>query len=142
MINASVRALGALASAAAVAGAALVAAQPAGALDATIRKPTLTVICSEPHHGPHYTAARFTQSGQAAAGGKVKATISAPNSTYARAVMRTQTAADGSFHLRRTLYSQDAGPWVVGATYTWTTYVHGGSWGMARRGSVTLTGSC
>jgi hypothetical protein len=142
MMKRSVRALAALASAIAVASGAMITAQPAGALEPGIRKPILRVVCSEPHHGPYFTAVRYKQRGLWAADGKVVVTLSRQDSDRARAVLHTHTVADGSFHLNRRLYSKDNGPWVRGATYTWTTAIYGDTWAVARRGNVTLTGSC
>jgi hypothetical protein len=133
---------GALAATAAIAAVAVVTAPSAGAIEAGIRKPTLTVVCTQPHHGPYFSAARFRQRGHWAAGGSVIVTLASGSTARPRAVLHTTTDAGGDFRLRRTLVSKDAGPWIAGATYTWTTAIYGDTWATARRGTVTLTGSC
>jgi hypothetical protein len=132
----------ALGAAAAVTTSALVTAAPAGAVERGIAKPTMRVVCGETHHGPYFTAIRFRQHGRWAAGGAVVVKVASGNSNHVRAEMHTRTRADGTFRLHRTLYSNDAGPWIRGATYTWTTAIYGKTWAVARRGTVTLTGSC
>ena len=138
----SLRAVGALVAGAGLIGSAVALASPATAATAGIRKPTLTVVCTAPHHGNIYSAVRFRQHGSWSASGAVHATLAKGPSARPKAEMRTKTLADGYFRLRRTLHSGDTGTWVAGATYTWTTEVSGRTWAVARRGTVTLTGSC
>ena len=136
------RAVGALAATVGLIGSAIMVAAPANAATAGIRRPTLTVVCTEPHHGSVFTAVRFRQHGTWSAGGDVLASVGLGFSVRPKAVLHTKTLSDGSFRLRRTLHSGDTGPWVAGETYTWTTEISGKTWAVARRGTVTLTGSC
>lgn len=137
-----VRALGTLAAIVGLSGGVLAAATSAGAVEPGIRRPTLTVVCDQPHHGKYFTAVRYVQRGSWAAGGEVVVSITRGDSVLPRAVMKTTTGSDGSFHLHRTLNSKDLRPWVVGARYNWTTTIFGKTWATARRGTVTVTGSC
>jgi hypothetical protein len=134
-------AVGALAVTAAVTGAAVVTASPAGALSTGISKPTLTVVCAQPHHGDHYTAVRFRQHGHEFAG-SVVVTLAVGNSPHAKAELHGKTGPKGWFRIRRTLHSSTTGPWIAGATYSWTTAIYQKTAATARRGTVTLTGSC
>ena len=137
-----VRVVGALATTAALTAGAVASAGPAGALTASIAKPTLTVVCAQPHHGSLYDAVRFRQHGRWAAGASVVVELSTGNSDHPKVEMHTTTGPHGWFHLRRTLHSSNTGPWVAGATYTWTTAIYKKTAATARRGTVTLTGSC
>jgi hypothetical protein len=136
------RALGTLVTAGALVGGMITAAAPAGAVEPGIHKPSLTVVCGQPHHGNYFSAARFAQHGRWAAAGKVSVTITRINTAHPAAVLHTRTGAHGWFHLRRTLNGDEHPAWIAGARYTWTTSVYGKTWAVARRGSVTLTGSC
>jgi len=136
------RAVGALGTGLGLIGSTLVAAGSAEAATTGISRPTLTVVCTEPHHGDVFTAVRFRQHGAWAAGGSVVASLAKGFSLRPKAEMHTKTLADGSFRLRRVLHSGDTGTWIAGTTYTWTTIVSGKTWAVARRGTVTLTGSC
>jgi hypothetical protein len=102
----------------------------------------LTVVCSAPHHGVQFTAVRYTQRGKWVAGGKVRVTITRGESQFPGAVLHTTTGPHGWFHLRRTLWSDGQPAWVLGASYSRTTSITGDTWAVARRGTVTLTGSC
>ncbi|MDT4916865.1 MAG: hypothetical protein QOI15_820 [Pseudonocardiales bacterium] len=137
-----VRALGAVATAAALTGGLLVSATPAGAVEPGIRKPTLTVVCAQPHHGKYFAAVRFSQNGKWAADGNVRVTIARATHATHRAVLHTQTGPRGWFRLDRTLTGDDGPIWAAGTRYTWTTSISGDTWATARRGSVRLTGSC
>jgi hypothetical protein len=137
-----VRAGLALVTAGTLVGGAVTAAQSAAAVEPGIRKPELRVVCAQPHHGNHFTAVRFVQHGKWVAGGKVRATISRGLSTPPTAVLHTTTGPHGWFHLRRILVSDGEPAWVRGASYSWTTSISGDTWAFARRGNVTLTGSC
>jgi hypothetical protein len=136
------RAIGAFGVGAGLIGGTLAAAAPAAAATAGIRNPALTVVCTAPHHGNVFTAVRFRQHGAWSANGAVLATVANGFGSRPKAAMHTKTLADGSFRLRRTLHAGDTGTWIAGATYTWTTEVYGKTWAVARRGTVTLTGSC
>lgn len=138
----SMRALCALAATGAVVGSMLTVATPAGAVESTIHRPRLTVVCAEPHHGNFYSTVRFAQHGRWAAAGKVRIDISRAERAQPAVVLHTRTGPHGWFHLRRTLSGDQDPVWIAGASYTWTTEVYGRTWAMARRGSVTLTGSC
>ena len=138
----SARIVGALAAGVGLIGSAAVLAAPADAATPAIYRPTLRVVCTEPHHGNVFSAVRFRQHGAWAAGGSVEAAVAKGFSLRPKAVMHGKTLADGTFRLRRTLHSGDTGTWIAGATYTWTTEVSGKTWAVARRGTVTLTGSC
>lgn len=142
MGNRFVRALGTVAVSAALTGTALATNAPATAAEPGIQRPTLTVVCAAPHHGIQFTAARFTQAGKWAAGGKVRVTIARAASDRPSEVLHARTGPHGWFHVRRTMYSDGPPAWVAGASYTWTTTISGDTWAVARRGSVTLTGSC
>jgi hypothetical protein len=133
--------VGALAATAAVATAVVVSAAPAGAVIQRIHKPTLTVVCARPHHGDSYTAVRFRQHGRGFAG-SVVVTLAKGKSSNPKVEMHTKTGLDGAFRLRRMLHSSNTGPWIAGATYAWTTAIYAKTAAMARRGTVTLTGSC
>lgn len=133
--------VGALAAAMTVG--AVATAAPASAVTHTIRKPTLTVVCTEPHHGKFYSAVRFRQHGREFAGSVlVTLTNGSGGDGHAKAEMRTRTGTYGFFRVHRTLHSSNTGPWVAGLTYSWTTAVYTQSAATARRGTVTLTGSC
>jgi hypothetical protein len=136
------RAVSALGAGLGLIGSTVAVAGAADAAVAGIRNPTLTVVCTEPHHGNVFTAVRFRQHGAWATGGAVLATVANGLGARPKAAMHTKTLADGTFRLRRTLHSGDTGTWVAGATYTWTTEVAGKTWAVARRGTVKLTGSC
>jgi hypothetical protein len=136
------RAMGAVATTGAVVGALVAAAPPAGAVEFGPQRPTLTVVCSAPHHGKYFSAARFAQHGRWAADGRVRISITRVKQAQPETVLHTRTGPHGWFHIRRTLSGDQHPPWVAGASYTWTTEVSGKSWAMARRGTVTLTGSC
>jgi hypothetical protein len=142
MSTSFVRLVGALGAAAVVTISAVAGAAPAGAVVPSIHTPTLTVVCSKPHHGTFYSAVRFRQHGRWAAGSSVIVTLAPGKGDHIKAEMHTKTRADGTFRLRRTLHSENTGPWVAGAIYSWTTAVYAKSAAMARRGTVTLTGSC
>jgi hypothetical protein len=133
-------AVGAIVATAAVTAAAVVTAAPAGAVTTGISKPTLTVVCAEPHNGDRYTAVRFRQHGREFAG-SIVVTLAVANSARVKAEIHAKTRADGSFRLRRVLHSSTA-PWIAGATYSWTTSIYQKTAATARRGTVTLTGSC
>ena len=136
------RALGAVTATGALAGGVLTTATPAGAVDFGPQRPTLTVVCKAPHHGKYYSAARYDQRGRWVADAKVRVTITRINRAQPETVLHTRTGPHGWFHIRRTLKGDDHPAWVAGAEYTWTTEAYGKSWAMARRGTVTLTGSC
>jgi hypothetical protein len=135
------RVVGALAAATAVTVGAVTTATPAGAVTPTVRKPTLTVVCAQPHHGNFYSAVRFRQRGHGFAG-SVVVTLSTGNGGRTKAEMHTKTGTYGFFRLHRMLHSSNTGPWIAGATYAWTTAIYAKTAAMARRGTVTLTGSC
>jgi hypothetical protein len=116
-------------------------AAPAGAITPTIHKPTLTAVCGQPHHGNVYTEVRFRQRGRGFAG-SVVVTLSTASSDHPKVEMHTKTGPDGAFTLRRTLHSTNTGPWIAGATYSWTTAIYQKTAAMARRGTVTLTANC
>ena len=141
MSKAFVRTVGALAATAAVTAATVVTAAPAGAVTRGISKPTLTVVCTQPHHGSYYSAVRFRQHGREFAG-SVVVTLAVSNRARTKAELHTKTGPYGWFRLRRMLHSSDTGPWVAGATYSWTTAIYQKTAAVARRGTVTLTGSC
>jgi hypothetical protein len=136
------RAVGALAAAVVVVAGTVAIAAPADATTRGIRKPTLTVVCAQPHHGDSYTAVRFRQHGRWTPRGAVVVTLTPATSVHTKSEMHTRTGASGWFRLRRTLHSINTGPWVAGHTYSWTTELSGRDWATARRGTVTLTGSC
>lgn len=137
-----VRRRGTLALAGALAVGLVAAAAPAGAVEPGIRTPTLTVVCTQPHHGKYFTAVRFSQHGKWAAGGAVRVTVARAKHAAHRAVLHTQTGPHGWFHLTRMLAGDGTPTWAIGTRYTWTTSIHGDTWATARRGSVELTGSC
>jgi hypothetical protein len=137
-----IRALGAVATTCALLGSSATGAAPAGAVEFGPHQPSLTVVCSAPHHGNYFSAARFAQHGRWAANGKVRITITPVTRAAPETVLHTRTGPHGWFHIRRTLNGDQHPKWVAGASYTWTTEVSGRSWAMARRGTVTLTGSC
>jgi len=136
-----VHAVGALAVTAAVTATAVVTAAPAGAVTRGISKPTLTVVCTQPHHGDYYSAVRFRQHGREFAG-SVVVTLAVNNSPRTKAELHTKTGPYGWFRLRRVLHSSETGPWIAGTTYSWTTAIYQKTAATARRGTVTLTGSC
>jgi hypothetical protein len=131
----------ALAATAAVTSA-VATAGPAGAVEPGIQRPTLTVACGQPHHGLFYSAVHFRQHGRWGAGGSVVVTLSPMKSERPKATMHTKTRADGTFRLHRMLHSSNTGPWIAGASYTWTTAIYCNSSATARRGTVTLTNNC
>lgn len=131
-----------IALAGAVTAGSIAAAAPAGAATHTIRRPTLTVVCSQPHHGKNYSAVRFRQHGRAFAGSVVVTLANGSGDGHPKAEMHTRTGTFGFFRLHRTLHSVNTGPWVAGATYSWTTAVYAGTAATARRGTVTLTSNC
>jgi hypothetical protein len=121
---------------------AVATAAPASAASPGIRKPTFSVVCSQPHHARMFTAASFRQRGLWAAGGHVTVTLSSGHARRAAATINATTDATGHFRINRILVARHTSPWRIGATYTWMTEISGDSWATARRGTVVLGGSC
>jgi hypothetical protein len=134
------RAVSALAVSTALTAGAVATAAPASA-STTISKPRLSTVCTQPHFGRLYSAVRFRQHGRWGSGDPVTVTLTTASGEHVQAEMHTRTGPHGWFHLRRTLHSTDTGPWIAGASYTWTTVIIGDA-AIARRGTVTLTTSC
>ncbi|HZC73180.1 MAG TPA: hypothetical protein VE442_20970 [Jatrophihabitans sp.] len=133
----------AFASAAAAAVTLLLASSPtAGAAEPGIRKPRMTVVCSQPHHNGRFAAVRYTQRGLWAAGAQVTVTITKLHSERPRARVVTTTGPAGWFHINRVLVRKHTSRWRAGTRYAWTTVLSTDSAATARRGTVLLRGSC
>lgn len=127
---------------AALASGALASAAAADASTPGIRKPTLSVVCAQPHHAGVFVAAEFRQRGSWAAHGQVTVTISAAHARRPVATLEASTGTTGTFHIDKVLVRTHNSPWRAGATYMWTTEIDGNSWVTARSGTVVLGGSC
>jgi hypothetical protein len=125
-----------------LAAAAMAAAGPASASSPGIRKPTLSVVCGQPHHARSFTAVAFKQRGSWAANGHVTITVTRGDSLRTAATIETTTDAAGDFRVDKVLVRKHARPWRAGATYRWTTEIAGDSWLTARTGTVVLSGTC
>lgn len=140
MSKSFVRAVSALAAGAALTAGAVATAAPAGAATA-ISNPRLTVVCSQPHFGRLYSAVRFRQHGRWGSGDPVTVTLTEGSGEHVKVELHKRTGPHGWFRFDRTLYSSKTGPWIAGASYTWTTTIIGDA-AIARRGTVTLTTNC
>lgn len=136
------RTAGILAATAAVAVGTIAAAVPAEATGTIINAPRLSVVCTAPHHGLYYSEVRFRQGGHWAGGASVVVTLSYANAEHAKVEMHTKAGPHGWFKVRRTLHSDNTGPWVSGTTYTWTTALYKQTAATARRGTVKLVNGC